>query len=340
MEENNNQEGVVSEKQNLPSDNNQQANSAAPAAEPLAENKPETLIVEEMIVEIQTAEPVPQPIVLESAAETAAGEANQPMADAQPDNKPAEAVLPAEKKEMEPEMKAEPLPAVEDSDNKKSGIFWKVAIIVIIIVVVFSLVKIFGNHGSGMNVLDTISNVNVKVSDQQEQGKVDVVPEDSRKLNDQVSERAANQPQLTPTAASGIATASTTKIIAYYPNSKMNPGAADCGKVFPLERNAEKKYDSDVINTIRGLLTALMPEEKAQGFTTAIPAGTMLKTVKISDSGVAEVNFTAALDKIGGSCAVSAARAQIEQTVKQFPQVKSVTICVDGNCQQDQILQP
>ncbi len=340
MEEDKNQEGDVLKNQNAPSDNNSDANAAAPAEELMAENKPEELVVEEMVVEVQTVEPVEQQPSAGAAAETAVSETNQPAIFAQPDNKPLEAGPALEKKEPEPEIKAQPLPAIGDADNKNGGIVWKIIFIIIIILVVFLLVKFFSNKGTGINVLDTIANVNVKVSNEQEKGKVNIVAEDSRKLNDKVSEQAANQPQLTPTPASGAATASTTKIIAYYPNSMKNPGAADCSKVFPLERNAEKKYDSDVINTIRGLLTTLTPEEKDQGFITNIPVGTMLKTVKVSDKGVAEVNFTASLNNIGGSCAVSAARAQIEQTMKQFPQVKSVLICVDGNCQQDEILQP
>lgn len=321
MEDNKNQEGVVSENQNAPLDNNPETNIAIPAEE----NKPV-----ETPAEFQLTEQQP-------AFENAASENNQASADAQPDNKPAETDSSLEKKEEE--IKAQPLPAVE-TPAKKGGIFWKIIFIIIIILVVFLLVRFFGNNETGINVLGSIANVNVKVSTEQEKGKVNIVEEDSRELNDTVSEQAANQPQLTPTQATGAATASTTKIIAYYPNTIKNPGALDCSKVFPLERNAEKKYDSSVINTIRGLLTALTSEEKALGFTTVIPAGTMLKTVKISDKGVAEVNFTATLNRMGGSCAVIAARAQIEQTVKQFPQVKSVLICVDGNCKQDEILQP
>ena len=330
MEENNsnNQEGVGFENQGVLSDNNPTDNSQnidATVSAP-AEPKPS-----EPVAEAPVSQPVP---------ENPAVSASQPLAETKPEIKPAAVELAPAVKETEPEIKAEPLPTVSDTDTKKGGIIGKVIFIVIIILVVFLLVKFFGNNGTSMNVLDTISNVNVKVSNDQEQGKVNVVPEDSRKLNDKVSEEAANQPQLATTSAVGGATASTTKIIAYYPNTIKNPGAADCSKVFALERNAEKKYDSSVINTIKGLLATLTPDEKALGFTTNIPAGTMLKTIKITDKGVAEVNFTSALKKIGGSCAVAAARAQIEQTVKQFPQVKSVLICVEGNCKQDEILQP
>lgn len=316
MEENNNQEGVVSGTQNASSDNNTSTDTSVPAQVQAADNTPEVLIVEETVVEIKTAEPASQ----------------QPIAGAAPEKTAEDAIQPAE-------MKAEPLPSVGEAEEK-GGIFWKVFTIVIIILVVFLLVKVFGNKESGFDVLDTIANVNVKVSNEQEQGKVNIVKEDTRKLNEQVSEQAANQPQLTTTPATGLASASTTKIIAFYPNSIKNPGAADCRIVFPLERIAEKKYDSTVINTVRGMLSTLTAAEKNLGFTTNIPAGTMLKTVKITDKGVAEVNFTAGLNRIGGSCAVSAARAQIEQTMKQFPQVKSVLICVDGNCKQDEILQP
>ena len=125
------------------------------------------------------------------------------------------------------------------------------------------------------------------------------------------------------------------KITAYYNKVSTN----ECENVIPLEREVEKKYDSDVINTVRGLLIPLTNDELGQGWISSIPDQTFLKSVVIKD-GVAQATFSAALNNVAGSCRVLAIRSQIEKTLLQFSYIKSVTICIDGNCRQDEILQP
>ena len=94
-----------------------------------------------------------------------------------------------------------------------------------------------------------------------------------------------------------------------------------------------------MVNTVRGLLTPLSSDELAQGWSSSIPLGTYLRNVVIKD-GVAKITLSANLNKVAGSCAVTAARAQIEKTLLQFSYINSVEICVDDNCNQDEILQP
>ncbi len=49
------------------------------------------------------------------------------------------------------------------------------------------------------------------------------------------------------------------------------------------------------------------------------------------ENNIAKVDFDKQLEfQVGGSCRVSAIRAQITQTIKQFPTVKSVKLSVDG----------
>jgi hypothetical protein len=124
------------------------------------------------------------------------------------------------------------------------------------------------------------------------------------------------------------------KITAYY-----SKNSDDCSEVLPLEREIEKKYKSNIVNTIRGLLTVLDEKESNQGWSTNIPIGTYLKYINIK-SGVAEISLTSSLDTTAGSCAVTAVRSQIEKTLTQFPYISSVNICVEENCNQDEILQP
>ena len=127
----------------------------------------------------------------------------------------------------------------------------------------------------------------------------------------------------------------TVKIIAYYNKLSSN----ECENVIPLEREVEKKYDSDIINTVRGLLTPLTNDEMGQGWISSIPDQTYLKSVTIKD-GVAQATFSDSLNRVAGSCRVLAIRSQVEKTLLQFSYIKSVTICIENNCRQDEILQP
>ena len=86
------------------------------------------------------------------------------------------------------------------------------------------------------------------------------------------------------------------------------------------------------------LIKGLTETEKAEGFSTAINPGTSIRGLKISD-GTARVDFDDNLENgVAGSCRVAAIRAQIEDTLKQFPTVNKVIISVNGRT--DDILQP
>lgn len=78
--------------------------------------------------------------------------------------------------------------------------------------------------------------------------------------------------------------------------------------------------------------------EKNQAYGTVINNNVQINDLKIED-GVAMVDFDSRLqDSLGGSCRVSIIRAQIEQTLKQFPTIQSVQISVNGDT--EQALQP
>ncbi len=86
------------------------------------------------------------------------------------------------------------------------------------------------------------------------------------------------------------------------------------------------------------LLKGPTAEEKKQGFATAINEGVEIQRLVI-ENGVAEVDFNDRLGwQVGGSCRVNAIRAQIEETLKQFPTVDEVVISIEG--EKEVILQP
>ena len=122
----------------------------------------------------------------------------------------------------------------------------------------------------------------------------------------------------------------------FFNNDRMDPEFS-CNKVFPVEREILKTQA-----VARAALTELLKgpteAEKAQGFFTSINPGVKIQELTI-ENGVARVDFDSQLEfQVGGSCRVSAIRAEITQTLKQFPTVNSVIISIDGRT--EDILQP
>ena len=126
------------------------------------------------------------------------------------------------------------------------------------------------------------------------------------------------------------------KVKAYFNNDKLDPEFS-CNKVFPVERQIPKTQ-AVARAALEELLNGPTEKEKEQGFFTNINLGVTIQSLTITN-GVARVDFDEQLEfQVGGSCRVAAIRAQITQTLKQFPTVESVIISIDGRT--EDILQP
>lgn len=119
---------------------------------------------------------------------------------------------------------------------------------------------------------------------------------------------------------------------AFFPNSELDPGHLDCAKVFPVRRAirtdggpAAREY-----GTLEGLLRGPTEAEREAGYFSSLPDG--VRVIRISNDGSRfEVDFSAELAKVAGSCRVESIRSQIETTVKTaFPDVKEVVIAIEG----------
>jgi len=127
-----------------------------------------------------------------------------------------------------------------------------------------------------------------------------------------------------------------TTIKAYFNNNKLDPEIS-CNKVFPVEREVPKTQAVGRA-ALEKLLKGPSEPEKEMGFFTSINTEVKIQKLVIED-GVAKVDFDERLDfQVGGSCRVSAIRAQITETLKQFPTVNSVIISINGRT--EDILQP
>ena len=128
-----------------------------------------------------------------------------------------------------------------------------------------------------------------------------------------------------------------TAVKVFFGNSAMNPNAEDCSLVYPVFRNiaaTETVGEASLEELLKGPTEA----DKQQGYYTSLNSGVKLQSLTI-ENGVAKADFDPQLQyQVGGSCRVQAIRAEITQTLKQFPTVNEVFISVNGET--ELILQP
>ncbi len=123
---------------------------------------------------------------------------------------------------------------------------------------------------------------------------------------------------------------------AFFNNNNLDPEFS-CNKVFPVEREIVKTQ-AVARAALEELLKGSTEEEKELGYFTSINEGVKIQSLTI-ENGLAKVDFDEQLEfQVGGSCRVAAIRAQIRETLEQFPTVNEVLISIDDRT--EDILQP
>lgn len=90
--------------------------------------------------------------------------------------------------------------------------------------------------------------------------------------------------------------------------------------------------------SLEALLEGPTAEEQERGLLSEIPEGTRLEGIHLED-GTARVAFSPELDRnVAGSMRVTTIRSQIEETLRQFPNIQKVVIEVEGRT--EDVLQP
>lgn len=133
-----------------------------------------------------------------------------------------------------------------------------------------------------------------------------------------------------------VFTPQTKKVKVFFNNSKLD-SAFLCDTVFPVFR--EIPWTEGIGRAaIEELLRGPSEQEKSSSYFTNIAPNVRINSLTI-ENGTAKIDFSEELGRnIGGSCRVTAIRAQITQTLKQFPTVEEVAISINGKM--EDILQP
>lgn len=127
-----------------------------------------------------------------------------------------------------------------------------------------------------------------------------------------------------------------TTVQVYFSNLVLDP-SVDCNTVYPVSRSVEQT-PAMARAALEELLEGVTNNERNQGYRSNLNTGVSINSLTIID-GVARVDFSSELGRnVGGSCLVTAIRAQITETLKQFPTVDEVEISIDGRT--EDILQP
>ncbi|AKM78401.1 TPA: hypothetical protein DDZ49_01040 [Candidatus Wolfebacteria bacterium] len=128
----------------------------------------------------------------------------------------------------------------------------------------------------------------------------------------------------------------TRRVNVFFNNSNLDP-AFLCDKVFPVTR--EIPWTEGIGRAaIEELLKGPNEQDKESDYFTNISPNVQINSL-IIENGTARIDFTENLERnVGGSCRVTAIRAQIINTLKQFSTIREVIVSINGRT--EDILQP
>lgn len=130
----------------------------------------------------------------------------------------------------------------------------------------------------------------------------------------------------------------TSEVRVYFGSTVQDPDTLKCDVVYPVTRTIEVTK-AEPMDAIFELLSGVTNAEATAGYFTSLNADATVESLSVID-GVATVEFGAGFATgLAGSCRVSAVRAQVEQTLLNFPEIESVVIHVAGMLPEE-VLQP
>ncbi|MFA5022017.1 MAG: GerMN domain-containing protein [Patescibacteria group bacterium] len=124
----------------------------------------------------------------------------------------------------------------------------------------------------------------------------------------------------------------------YFNNTKDDPKMKNCSVVYPVNREVD--FNNQLaIAALSELFKGPSEQELKDGFLTNLPKEEIkVQKLEYKDNKV-YIDFNQALQQdVKGACKTSGIRAQITETLKQFPNISEVILSIDG--QTDGILKP
>jgi len=123
----------------------------------------------------------------------------------------------------------------------------------------------------------------------------------------------------------------------FFGNEDFNSKMADCDDLFPVYRDG-KGVEDLLSRSLKDLLRGPDPAEQGEGYYSSLNPGVKLLGLKREGPKV-YADFSRELeDGVAGSCQTMAIRAQINDTLRQFPGIDEVVILVEGST--ENVLQP
>ncbi|MCR4279832.1 MAG: GerMN domain-containing protein [Candidatus Komeilibacteria bacterium] len=136
--------------------------------------------------------------------------------------------------------------------------------------------------------------------------------------------------------AGEVTAPSVTTVEVHFINDQISSNIS-CEQTHGVPREINIEAASAPEASLKALLAGPNDTERKLAYYTNINPGTGLNSLSI-DQGVARVDFNESLNfGVAGSCLVTSIRAQIENTLRQFPAIETVEIMVNGR---SDILQP
>jgi len=135
-----------------------------------------------------------------------------------------------------------------------------------------------------------------------------------------------------------IAPEDMTSVNVFFSNTQKDPNTEQCEQVYAVARTIEPTL-AVAKEALDQLLAGVTDAEKAEGYSSSLNSQARVVSIAV-ESGVATVVFNESFQNgLAGACKVTAVRAQIEATLKQFASVKEVVIKVEGVADEE-VLQP
>ncbi len=118
----------------------------------------------------------------------------------------------------------------------------------------------------------------------------------------------------------------------FFPNRVQDPGMKMCQRVFPVSRTLPAT-PAMARAALTQLLAGPTSSDIAAGYVTAINPGVVLKDIHIA-SGIATVDLSSTFTtNVIDNCRLTAIKAQVTETLRQFGTVRTVLIMVNGKVQ-------